>query len=442
LVRPRQARTSSTGAPPTARDWTPLTRLVFRFAFVYVGLYAVSTPVLGGTFPGVPIPALGTVWPMREATLWCAEQIFGVTAPLVYTGNSGDTAFHWVQTWLLLSVAIAVTVVWSLLDRRRGHYITQHAWLRFYIRFGLAGQMFYFGMAKVIPTQFQAPSLATLVGPVGHLSLTDLLWTFIGASTPYQIFTGCAEVLAGMLLVVPRTTMLGALVAAADMAQVFALNLTYDVGLKQISFHLLLLSLVLLAPDLRRLANLFLLDRSVGPSSHPPLWRTPRANRIALVAQAAFGVYLMAMFWSLSLGQWHAGGDGRARSALYGIWDVEQLSIDGEARSPAVNDYDRRWRRVIFDLPNVIVFQRTDDSFAHYGASIEADLRSLVLTKGNSRTWTAGFRIDQTAEGRMTLDGTMDGYQIRVMLRRVELDTFRLRGSDFRWIRPPEAFGG
>jgi hypothetical protein len=32
----------------------------------------------------------------------------------------------------------------------------------------------------------------------------------------------------------------------------------------------------------------------------------------------------------------------------------------------------------------------------------------------------------------------MDDHQILVELDRVELDTFRLLESDFRWIRPPD----
>ena len=50
----------------------------------------------------------------------------------------------------------------------------------------------------------------TLVEPVGNLSASELLWTFIGASTPYQMFTGWAEAVAGVLLVIPRTAIVGA----------------------------------------------------------------------------------------------------------------------------------------------------------------------------------------------------------------------------------------
>jgi len=72
------------------------------------------------------------------------------------------------------------------------------------------------------------------------------------------------------------------------------------------------------------------------------------------------------------------------RSALYGIWDIEQLSVDGQGRSPALNDYDRRWRRAIFDLPTSMAFQRTDDSFAHYDVSIDATRNTVALRKPNS----------------------------------------------------------
>jgi hypothetical protein len=430
---------------PQVPHWSRLTRAAFRFCFIYFGLYSLATQVVGGLilFPDFSFPSLGTHWPMRHVTLWLATHLFRVTSPLVYAGNSGDTTFHWIQTfWLLIAAALA-SAAWSPLDRERTHYVALHKWFRLFLRFALAAQMFYFGMAKVIPTQFPAPSLVTLVEPIGQLSRTDLLWTFIGSSSAYQMFTGWAEVVAGTLLVIPRTTMLGALIALADMAQVFAINMTYDVGLKQISLHLILMSLFLLAPDFLRLANVFLLNRPAGPSRHVPLFQSPRANRRALFAQVVFGLYLVGMFTRLAQNSWFApGGSGSPRSALYGIWDVAQLSVDGRVRPPLLNEYDRRWRRVIFDAPGVVVFQRTDDSFAHYGASIDVESHSIALKKGNSRTWKASFAYQRPSAEQLILDGEMDLHTIHVELQRVGFDTFRLLNSGFRWIRPPDPYGG
>jgi hypothetical protein len=282
----------------------------------------------------------------------------------------------------------------------------------------------------------------TLVEPVGNQSLSNLLWTFIGSSTPYQMFTGYAELIAGLLLLTPRTTPLGALIALADMIQVWILNMTYDVGLKQISFHLILVALVILAPDLRRLMNVLVFDRAAPPSSLPPLFASARTQRIALAAQVAFGVYLLAIFTSVSLHYYSAaGGPGAPKSPLYGIWSVDELAVDGQARPVVLNDYDRRWRRVIFDAEDALIVQRTDDSFAHYRVTIDATGRTLSLKKGTSQLWRSSFTFTHDRD-RLTLDGEMDGHRIRARLQRVEFDTFRLLNSTFRWVRPPDPFAG
>ena len=333
----------------------------------------------------------------------------------------------------------AGTVVWSAVDGRRVDYVTLHTWFRLYLRFGLAAQMFYYGTAKVIPTQFPPPALVTLVRPVGDLSLSELLWVFVGASRPYQMFTGWAELIAGALLVIPHTALLGAVVALADMLQVFVLNMTYDFGLKQVSFHLMLIALFLLAPEARRLVAAFVLNRGVGTSPHPALFRTRLANRIALVGQIAFGLLLLVAFTNLSLRFYVSdAGTGAARSPLRGIWAVERLEVNGEARPAILNDYDRRWRRVVFDFPDRMFFQRWDDSYAGYGVSIDEGRRILSLTKGRSRTWTSKFSYERPSADRLILEGEMDGQRLRAELALVPDDTFRLLNSGFRWVRPPD----
>ena len=416
--------------------------MLLRFGVVYFGLYSLATQIAGGLLiaPGMALlPALGTRWPMRQITEWCAAHVFGVAAPVV-PGNSADTLFHWVQIAWLLTASIAIAAAWSWFDRGRADRL--RVWFRLFLRLALAAQMFYYGMAKVIPSQFPPPGLVTLIEPVGASSLSDLLWTFVGASLPYQITTGCAEVLAGVLLMTPATATAGAALALIDMLHVFVLNMTYDFGLKQISFHLLVMAGVLLAPDARRLAAVFL-GRAAAAAAHAPLFRSARANRLALVAQMALGVYLMATFATLSVRYWHGEGGGRApRSALFGVWNIEELEVDGEVRPAALNDYDRRWRRMIFDTPRVVVFQRTDDSLAHYDAELDPSGSSLALTKGGSTTWRTTFRVQRPARDRLLLDGTMDDHRIRMRLALVELDTFRLLNSPFRWVRPPDPFAG
>ena len=406
-------------------------RVAYRFVAIYLGLFSVASQFLGGLilFPGFQFPALGTVWPMRSITEWIGSRVFGVTDFAVH-GTSADTAFHWVQLSWLVAVA-AIVAVWTtfVASGFSRTFDTAVKWFRHFLRFALAAQMFYFGMAKVIPTQFPQPALVTLVKPVGNLAPDDMLWTFIGVSTPYQMFTGWAEVVAGVLLIVPKTALIGAIIAFADMLQVFVLNLSYDVGLKQTSSHLMLIAMFLLVPDVGRIAG-SLLARPKGRAYEwdrgKPLW-----------IQIAFGAYLLAMFTRIAMLSWqNPGGPGAPKSALYGIWDVERMSVDGEIRPPLFNDYDRRWRRVIFDTPDLMIFQRLDDSFAHYDASIDVDHHQIELRKIQSRIWRSTFTFDRRGDDELVIDGEMDGHRIHAELQRLGMDVFRLTNGGFRWVRP------
>ena len=406
-------------------------RVAYRFVAIYLGLFSVASQFLGGLFlfPGFQFPALGTVWPMRAITEWVGTHVFHVTDFAVY-GTSADTAFHWVQLSWLVVVAAIVAVATTFVTYER-----TDQWFRLFLRFVLAAQMFYFGMAKVIPTQFPPPALVTLVKPVGNLAPDDMLWTFIGVSTPYQMFTGWAEVIAGVLLIVPKTAAIGAIIAFADMLQVFVLNMSYDVGLKQTSSHLMFIAVFLLWPHLKPISEALVADRRQDPTGgRRPLGRRGRW----LWLQIAFGAYLLVMFTRIAMLSWqNPGGPGAPKSALYGIWDVEKMSVDGEFRPPMFNDYDRRWRRVIFDTPDLMIFQRLDDSFVHYGASIDVEHRQIALRKIQSRLWQSTFTFDRHGDDELVIDGEMDGHTIHAELQRLGMDVFRLTNGGFRWVRPP-----
>ena len=415
--------------------WSFVKRLAFRFCFSYFGLYCLTTQILGGLFLITKFsidPA--TLWPMRQITLWTAAHIFGIMHPLVYMGSgSGDKTFNWVETFCTLVLALLTTGIWSVLDRQRDNYVTLDKWFRLFVRFALASAMFSYGMIKVIPLQMPFPFLTRFVEPFGNFTPMGVLWNFIGASPVYEGFTGCAEMLGGILLIVPRTTMLGTLICLTDLTQVFLLNMAYDVPVKLLSFHLILMGLFLLVPELPRLVSFFFLNRAAGPSTQPQLFQTCRANRVALGVQLIFAIYLVGTNIYTSWSGWYAYGSGRPKSTFYGIWNVDQLSVDSQLRSPLLTDYDR-WHRVIFDFPTSVNFQRMDDSFVGYGATINVNDRTIELTKANDEVWRAEFTFQRPALDQLILDGNMDNHMIHMRLRLVDRDTFLLANSRFHWI--------
>ena len=201
-------------------------RIAFRFCFVYFSLYCLGTQIITSllSIPNVEIPDLATFWPMRSI-VFAAGRLFRVSAtPNFSDTGSGDRRFDWLLVFCLLVTSIVATAVWSYLDRNRESYATLAKWFRVFLRFALAGQLISYGLVKAVPLQMPFPYLGKLVEPFGDFSPMGVLWSSIGVSPAYETFAGCAELLGGVLLIFPRTTMLGALISLADMIQVFTLE--------------------------------------------------------------------------------------------------------------------------------------------------------------------------------------------------------------------------
>src|SRR5262245_48230386 len=130
------------------------------------------------------------------------------------------------------AAAGAVALIWTFFARRT-EYGHLHQWMRVYVRYALGAAVLGYGFAKVFfPGQFAPPTIDRLMETFGQSSPMGMLWTFMGASHAYTSFTGAVECLGGLLLFMPQTTLLGAIVVAAAMGNVAMLNFSYDVPVK------------------------------------------------------------------------------------------------------------------------------------------------------------------------------------------------------------------
>ena len=82
-----------------------------------------------------------------------------------------------------------------------------------------------------------------------------------------------------------------------------------------------------------------------------------------------------------------------------------------------------------------MAFQRMDDSFARYGASINLNDKILALTKSGDKTWKASFTFQRVLPDQLILDGNMDSHRIHVRLQLIDRDGFLLVNNRFHWIQ-------
>jgi hypothetical protein len=179
-------------------DWPVIKRWAFRFLAVYFVLYAFPFPL--DILPGFNI-YFGSMTQQAGWTSvvpWIAEHVFQIDEPInTQLGGSGDTLYHYLCIVSFAVSAAIVSLIWSFAARRR-NYRTAAKWLTLACSFYLGAWLVNYGFAKV--SQFPAPSPTRLIQPYGESSPMGLLWTFMGASTTYTIFTGIGEVLGGFLL--------------------------------------------------------------------------------------------------------------------------------------------------------------------------------------------------------------------------------------------------
>ena len=426
-MRTAEVAAPEIASPPDAR-WSPATRIAFRFSVVYLGLTILCSQLFSAVFR-LPSPRFLTVF--NDLLVAVGHNVFRIKGPIpVELTGSGDTLLNWVLTATLLIIAASATLVWSIVSRRESH-TRLNAWFRLLVRFALGVTLLQYGLGKVIPIQMPTVFLARLVEPFGNFSPMGVLWSSIGASPAYEAFIGAVEVLAGVLLFLPRTTLLGSLIALAASTEVFVLNMTYDVPVKLLSFHLILLSLFLLAPYARNLYDLLLLHRPLLPVEEPPVGRTPRGRRKWVIAQGVYGALVVLLALSTVLVMWRR--QAADRSPLFGIWEVERMTIDGELRPPLLTD-ENRWRRVIMQVPAMTVFQKMDDTFERYSTQFDSDGRSLKITPP-SGTGASMLTFQRLSSEQLVIDGTMEGRTVHLELRQRDLNSFVLNSRGFNWVQ-------
>lgn len=438
--------------------WPTVTLIVFRFVFAYVLLFL-------GSFAAFFVPLTLPLAALSQAVWgalipWVAQEILHVPPPPLI--SDGDGLGQWIQFSGCLVGAGIATVIWSGLDRQRPNYVVLHDWLRVIVRYALGVAMVTYGTFKVAHLQMLPPHLAKLVQPLGESSPTSLLWTFMGSSAAYSMFTGVIEALGGILLFNRRSATLGALVSLGALSQVVALNLSYDVSVKIWSLNLLALSLILIAPDVRRLVRVLLLNRSSTPVTLRPLFRKAKTNRIAFRI-GMIGLAITLGFRVVGLANGRGDAYARTPTPLYGIYEVESFTSNGNLLPPLLTD-GSRWRTLVIERSGLANIRFMNDVTIDYLTSVDSVNNSVTfLANPDTTVTTAGAnrlaydpneiadRFAQAQEvntddaftleyagpqaARLTLRGRWGADSIDVSMTRVDEADFLLLDRGLNWVQ-------
>jgi uncharacterized membrane protein YphA (DoxX/SURF4 family) len=192
----------------------------------------------------------------------------------------------------------------------------------------LAGYLLIYGWSKVFLMQMGRTDYSDALIQFGEMSPMGLLWRFMSFSPEVQFLAGLAEVAAAALLLFRRTVWLGATLAAVDMAVVFVLNLTFDVPVKQLSGIMVVVAVVLLAPNIPRLIS-FIRGEAAAPAVHGDLSSNRLFVRVTRVASPGLAIVIIigsgAAFGNRAM--WGQVNETDEISGVYRVNDTGERSI-------------------------------------------------------------------------------------------------------------------
>jgi hypothetical protein len=214
----------------SSAGWRLGTRISFRFGYIYWLLYSMPIPGIY-RYRFVDRDGLAIVW--HNAVPWFSRTFLGQDLAVTGFQGAGDSAFNYTRALLFVLRAAAGTAIWSLADRKTTAYPN--------CTHGCGCTCDSVSAQRSSPTARRTCSRASsqrrrATRNCCERMATHLLRACYGRSWRHLARTSCLresiEVAGGALLFFPRLSTLGALLCAACPAQVFMLNMSYDVPVK------------------------------------------------------------------------------------------------------------------------------------------------------------------------------------------------------------------
>jgi hypothetical protein len=411
-------------------NWSSLEKIGFRFISVYFLLIVLFQN--NGAFPlwnkifAIPQGLLNKFIP------WLGAHVYGITDEItIKITGSGDTLFDYLVVLTAFLISILASILWSVLDRKRSNYIKLYYWLTVAVRYYVGLMLISYGMVKVIQLQFPYPGLYRLVSTYGESSPMGLAWTFLGFSKGYNLFMGIAEILAGLLLF-RRTMTFGAIITLMTAMNVMAVNYFYDVPVKILSTHLVLMTLFLLSRDIKRLTLFFF----TNTHAKLDIIKRPQLKKGVNIAINSFKVLLIGyvLIYGLmgAIQSEKMYGSKAPKTDLYGLYEVTDFVINGDTITNYKNE--KLWKSIVFQWEGSMQIRDFRNRKEYYGIEKDSLQDKLKLTSwsDNTKSYFLNYKkIDSTG---LDFNFIFKGDTIYGSSKRLDEKDFLLTTRGFHWV--------
>jgi hypothetical protein len=329
--------------------WKSYEKIAFRIAFIFFILMSIPTS------PGWYTQVYHFDW-----TSLHYRDLYDIARfQPAYVRGSG---FYGYGDWLiLLVVALVGGTIWTLLDKKRTEYNVLYYWLSVVVRYRAAIGIIGFAFTKVLPVQMPYPSIGILNTNFGDLTAQKIYWLSISIVPWYQVFAGIVELTAGTLLFFRKTTTLGAIILFGALGDIVYVNFAYDGGVHVYSSYFVLFAAFLLAKDIPKIYQLFILERYTVPVDFSIDIKENWLKITRLVLKTGTIVLFLGVFFYLQLNNFlydpYKQPAAKGVSTLRGYYRVKEFKLNNQVIPYSPQD-SVGWQEVTFEKWSSLTFKQ------------------------------------------------------------------------------------
>lgn len=390
-------------------QWAPKKKFFSLFIITYLLLYIFpfpfeETPVIG---PVVDYYYQGVDF----LSFWIGSHIFQIKN-LDHLRSYGGETIEFVMVFTLFLSALAITTLVFFIDKKRTNYKKLYYLVIGYARFYVGIKLLSYGFYKVSGGQFIFPPLKLFETPFGNFSSQQLLWAFMGYSKLYGTFIAVSEIMGGLLLLFPRTKLVGCILVIIIMSNVLLLDIVFINAIIVFSGHLLLIAIIIIYPYLKRIIDFLIFKKADNLENVVYIFQSKKL----ILSKNIFKSVIILCFLYLVI----YPGVSRILAKpiytpLYGVYRVKKFTIGQDSSITAADSI--RWQRLIIDKRSSFI-TTISDSTSIYKTAVDTIKKTLNIVSVKDTSTKYQFTYSEIADSTLVIRGNWKGKDVIVTAKK------------------------
>ena len=243
---------------------------------------------------------------------------------------------------------------------------------------------------------------------------------------------GIAEVLAGLLLF-RRTLTFGAVITLMTTMNVMAVNYFFDVPVKILSTHLVIMTVFLLSRDIKKVMQFLVTNKAVEKLTTIPRPPLKKWLRISLgVLKGLIVAYALGYGLYNTIDSKEVYGLNEPNPPLYGIYEVTNYVVNGDTLVDYTSDV--RWKELRFERAGSVQVHKMNKERVNFNIVIDSTGQQLIkFSPSDDAASSFDFKYTKT-ENTLDFEYIFKNDTISGKTRKLGEEDFLLINRGFHWI--------